>query len=87
MDCVDTNATDRVDKKKDFSRGRSQSKQIKTCRIVNSKKLPFELHPHKLRKQKSTLEDKLKDISAIEQKDNPEPFISEESYQNLCKYF
>ena len=58
-----------------------------TCRIVNSKKLPFNLHPKKQKKVKLSLEEQNLDISAILGSSSPEPLVSKDSFEDLCQYF
>ena len=47
-------------------RGKSYTKNIHPCRIVNSKKLPFNLNQRGIQKRKSNLEEIDLDISIIE---------------------
>jgi hypothetical protein len=78
------NATDSPQVKLIEGRGKSYTKNIQPCRIVNSKKLPFDLNPRTHKKRKSNLEEFDLDISIIERREEDSYLISLESYQNLC---
>lgn len=62
------NATESPQIKLNISRGKSYTKNLQPCRIVNSKKLPFNLNQRGIQKRKSNLEEIDLDISIIEMK-------------------
>jgi hypothetical protein len=62
------NATDSPQIKMSDGRGKSYTKNMQPCRIVNSKKLPFNLNQRGIQKRKSNLEEMDLDISIIERK-------------------
>ena len=80
------NATDSPQIKLGEGRGKSYTKNLQPCRIVNSKKLPFDLNPRTHKKRRSNLEEKDLDISIIERKEE-DRLISMDSYQELCAFF
>jgi hypothetical protein len=64
------NATESPQIKLIDGRGKSYSKNLQPCRIVNSKKLPFNLNNRGIQKRKSILEELDLDISIIEMKED-----------------
>jgi hypothetical protein len=70
--------------KRTLSRGKSHTKNGMPCRIVNSKKLPFELHTRSQPKKRPNLEQVELDISMIERKEENESLVSLDSIQQIC---
>ena len=66
QDLLLKNATDSPQVKLEGSRGKSLSRHLQPCRIVNSKKLPFDLNQALQKKRKSKFEEFDLNISRIE---------------------
>jgi hypothetical protein len=81
------NATEFLLARKSGSRERSSFRNPLPCRIVNSKKLPFDLHPRTLSRRKSQMEEMELDISVIEPKQGDLSLLSSDSFQELCFNF
>lgn len=73
------NATPSIEKKDATVRGRSEGKHMMTCRIVNSKKLPFQLRPQNVKRYRPSLEEMTVDVSAIIKNEDSSGFMSRES--------
>lgn len=83
---MDKNETASKKESLECRRGRSYTKNMPACRIAHSKKLPFDLNPQKIQRQRPVQDEFLLDISVIENKINDDCLISYESYKNLLDF-
>ena len=79
-------ATDQLSKNNSSARGKSESKHVLTCRVVNSKKLPFDLQSQR-QKKKTGQQELALEVSAILRREEDGPLLSAESFEDLCQYF